>query len=128
LSIAPAKTSVKLPARAVRGGNPFPPPSRIARAGLYLLVVAAAVAGLAFSFEVGRFRGHREGIAYAERKTRMVDYALATLGEAADATRACHDLAQYLKVTPSLPRRGAVRQLNLAKRALEEPCKNCGGE
>ena len=124
----PQNESLKLPARAARGGNPSPPPNRAARAGFYLLVAGAALAGLAFSFEAGRYRGHREGIAYAETKTAMVDEALATLELARISTEECHELAQYLKAAPRIPRRSVVRQLNLAKRALTEPCKNCGGE
>jgi len=58
----------------------------------------------------------------------MVDEALATLELARISTEECHELAQYLKAAPRIPRRSVVRQLNLAKRALTEPCKNCGGE
>jgi len=121
----PQNESLKLPARAGRGGNPSPPPNRFARAGFYLLVVGAALTGLMFAFEAGRYQGHREGIAYAEQKTAMLDEALATLELARINTEACHDIAQYLKAAPRLP---GSWQLRLAKRALEEPCKNCGGE
>ena len=116
-----------LPTRAGRGGKSSPLPNRVARVGFYLLVVVAVIAGFALSFEVGRFLGHREGIAYAEKKTWLINYALVALSAAADETRACHDLAQYLKSAPTNPEATGER-LNLAKRALEEPCKNCGGE
>jgi hypothetical protein len=74
---------------------------------------------------MGRYLGHREGIEYAERKTAMLDEALATLELARISTGACHDIAQYLKTAPRLK---STWRLRLAKRALEEPCKNCGGE
>jgi hypothetical protein len=92
----------------------------------YALLAGALAAVLAFTFEVGRFFGHREGIAYAEERAWMVEQAGLVLGEAAESTHACHDIAVYLdkvRSDPKLPR----WRLNLAKRALTEPCRNCGG-
>ena len=115
---------LKLPARASRGGYPSPPPNRLARAGFYLLVTGALLSGIAVTFELGRYQGHREGIAYAEQKSELIDEALETLELARMNTEECHDIARYLEAAPRL--KGSWR-LRLAKRTLEEPCKNCGG-
>lgn len=121
-----SKSVARLPTRARGVGNPSPSPHPGARVGIFL-VVGAALAALALSFEIGRFYGHREGIEYAEEKTWMVEFATLVLEEAADSTHACHDLAQYLKTAPQSPQ-ATRRRLNVAKRALTEPCRNCGGE
>lgn len=95
--------------------------------GTACLLVLGLLAVLAFTFELGRYQGHREGIGYAERRAWIVAEALEALQEAQRATRACHDLARYLKTAPD-NKKATGRRLNVAKRALEEPCRNCGGE
>ena len=86
----------------------------------------AVVVALAVSFETGLYRGHREGMRYAERRQANVAYCVGVLEDARQAFGTCESFATYLHDLPTTLTRKERRLVERQK--ATGVCVNCGGE